>query len=414
MIDKAIKFLKNNFILFFILYYFTLFLDTTSLEIDYPIIETISKILRYVAYFLFFIRLICILPEYKKDIFGKKWKDNSFIVKCIYIVIIIMIVSLVINFLTTGNRRLIFLIFVLITCYKTDYNKIIKTTMNLQIMLTSILVLFSIMGVTQNYVIKRSGQGARNSLGFLYPTNLSQMIVFSSILYLYERKGNVNIKKLFFIQLLNSFTYFITDSRTEFIMLETIIIIMLIYKIFIKMQKTQILEKVKKIYSYIFLRIFVFLPIVSLIVVMCYSLGGVWNKLNNMLSNRLKQTYDNIIEYNLHPFGEDVDFIGLGLREKIEYGKYESNFVDNEYIHMMFNEGYVFAIGFILIINLLLIMLYERQRYKEIILCSIYLAFGVLNPRIVNILYCPILFMIIPIISEYKNNYIKNKIIDIS
>ena len=95
MIDKAIKFLKNNFILFFILYYFTLFLDTTSLEIDYPIIETISKILRYVAYFLFFIRLICILPEYKKDIFGKKWKDNSFIVKCIYIVIIIMIISLV-------------------------------------------------------------------------------------------------------------------------------------------------------------------------------------------------------------------------------------------------------------------------------------------------------------------------------
>lgn len=34
-------------------------------------------------------------------------------------------------------------------------------------------------------------------------------------------------------------------------------------------------------------------------------------------------------------------------------------------------------------------------------LCSLYLLFGLLNPRIVNILYCPILFMIIPEVIEY-------------
>lgn len=69
---------------------------------------------------------------------------------------------------------------------------------------------------------------------------------------------------------------------------------------------------------------------------------------------------------------------------------------------MMFREGSVFTVCFILLINILLIVLYKKGKYKEIMLCSIYLLFGLLNPRIVNILYCPILFMFIPEILNYK------------
>ena len=68
---------------------------------------------------------------------------------------------------------------------------------------------------------------------------------------------------------------------------------------------------------------------------------------------------------------------------------------------MVFKEGYIFAICFIILINVLLIILYKRKKYKDVMLCSLYLLFGLLNPRIVNILYCPILFMIIPEVIEY-------------
>ena len=98
----------------------------------------------------------------------------------------------------------------------------------------------------------------------------------------------------------------------------------------------------------------------------------------------------------------DIELIGLGLKEKLRYGNYASNYIDNEYIQMMFKEGIVCAVCFIILINILLIVLYKKNKYKEIMLCSIYLLFGLLNPRIINLLYCPILFMFIPEILNYE------------
>ena len=391
----------NNFLLIFCIYYFTIFLDATSLEIDYPIIEIISKIIRYVMYMLFFIRLICIVPYYKKELKEKKWQHQALFVKMFYIITFIAIISLVINLIVTKNKRLLFLIFVLLSSYKTDYKMIIKATMNLQIILTSILVLLSMLGITQNYIVPR-GNISRYSFGFLYTTNLAQMIVFSSILYLYSNGSNTKYRDLFVIQIMNVFTYFITDSRTEFIMLEFIILIMLIWKFMKKINKDEILKNMQRIYSNIFAKTFIIYPILSLVIVMCYPNGGIWNNINSALSNRLKQTYDNIATYSIPPFGNNVEFLGLGLKEKIKYGSYKSNYIDNEYIQMMFKEGFVFTICFILLLNILLVMLYQKKKYKEIMLCSIYLLFGLINPRIVNIMYCPILFMFIPEFLSYK------------
>ena len=93
------KFILNNYLFMFILYYCALFMEATSLEVDYPYIEVIAKYVRYVAYLLFFVRIIFLLPEYKKDILSDKWKSKAFIIKCIYVLIAIMFISILINFL---------------------------------------------------------------------------------------------------------------------------------------------------------------------------------------------------------------------------------------------------------------------------------------------------------------------------
>lgn len=402
------KFLTNNFILLFTLYYCTLFIDTTSLVVDYPILEFVSKIARYIVYFLFFVRLILILPEYKKEIIEVKWKSKTLIIKLVYILLALMIFSLIVNFIITKNKRMLFVIFVLFTSYKTDYKKIINTTMKLQIILTSIVVLLSILGITQNYAVPRKDI-ARYSLGFLYTTNLAQMVLFSAILYMYNVRTKIKIRDLFVIQLLNSFTYFITNSRAEFIMLELAIVVMMIWKALKKLNKNKIIEKIKRIYSCFFSRTFIIYPVLSYIVVMFYPLGGIWSKLNIILSNRLKQTYDNIVLYGIKPFGEKIEFLGYGLKDRLKYGSYKSNYIDNEYIQIMFNHGYIFTICFVIMMALLLIMLYRNKKYNEIILCSIYLLFGLINPRIISFLYSPILFMLIPTIIEYSKNNIKRK-----
>lgn len=246
MIKKLKSFVLNNFLILFTIYYCTLFLDTSSLEIDYPPIEIISKIIRYAIYILLFIRLISILPCYKEDISKAKWKEKPIFVKFIYFLIIIMMISLTINFITTKNKRMLFLMLLLMSSYKTDYRKIIKSTMNLQIILTSVLVLLSILGITQNYIVPR-GKISRYSLGFVYTTNLAQMIAFSSILYLYNQGSKIKIRELFIMQLMNAFAYFITDSRTEFIMLQVVIGLTIMWKALKRIDKEKILKNAKKI-----------------------------------------------------------------------------------------------------------------------------------------------------------------------
>lgn len=405
MLKRIKNVIINNFTLIYILYYCTLFLDATSIEVDYPILQAISKIIRYILYIVFFIRLIFIIPEYKKEILNIKWKEKPLFIKCIYFILAIMFISLLINLVSTGNKRLLFPIFIIIVSYKTDYKEILKTTMILQIILTSITVLMSVLGVTQNYIVPR-GSIQRNSLGFTYTTNLSQMILFSSIIYIYTIGVKVNWKDLFIIQLLNAYTYFLTNSRAEFILLEGIIFAIIFIKILEKCRRLnikKIFENIKKIYSGIFSYTFILYPVLSFLIVLCYKFGGIWNKVNKLLSNRLKQTYDNIVLYGVHPFGKKIEFLGFGLKEKIKYGDYDSNFIDNEYLQMLLTEGLFFTICFIIMISIFLIILYKKRKYNEIIFCSIYLLFGLINPRIVNLLYCPILFMIIPTILEYKD-----------
>ena len=406
MLSKIKEFVLKRQIVFFIMYYITLFIDTTCIEIDYPITESIVGIFRYIVYIFLFIRLVLILPDYKKTVFDTKWKDKSKLSKFLYLVVGILLISIFISFIVTQNRRLIFLVFVLLAFYDTDYKKIIKTTMSLQVILTSILVLLCSFGVTQNYVVGR-GTISRYSFGFVYTTNLAQMVLFSSILYMYINGTKTKTYELFAIQLVNVFTYFITNSRSEFIILEIIIVMMLLYKILAKLEKRGMLEDIKSACAGLFTKTFIIFPILSLIIVLLYPQGGIWNDVNKALSSRLSQTYDDIVQYGVDPFGQDIEFLGLGIRQKMKYGTYKSNYVDNEYLQLMFLHGYVFIISFIVLLNILLYMLYRQKRYNEVLLCSIYLLFGLINPRIVNVLYSPILFMIIPTILEYKNDNFK-------
>ena len=399
---KNIKnFFMNNYMIIFIAYFTTLFIETTSLVVDYPILESISKSVRYITYLMFFTRLVLLLPEYKKTIFNTPWKDKPGLIKFTYIILIIMILSLMICVIKTSNIRMMFLILILLSAYRTEYDKIIKTTMIMQMFLTSIIVVLSVLNITQDFIVAR-GEIERHSLGFLYTTNLVQMFIFSSILHIYIVGSKIKYKDLFVMQLTNALLYALTNTRSEFMIFEMIIVITIIIKLLRKYNKEDTILKFKQDYSREFTSIFPILPVFSLVWVICYKYGGIWNNINKLLSNRLKQTYENIILYGIKPFGDKIVFLGLGLKDKIMYGNYSSNYVDNEYLKMMFTEGWIFTSCFVIILSILLVMLYNKRRYKEIMLCSIYLLFGLINPRIVNVLYCPILFMIIPTFIDYK------------
>ena len=398
MVKDFIKnILLKKYIFVYVLYFLIIFLETTTFVIDYPWIFEIMKVVRYGLYAFFILRIFIMIPEIIKELNFKSWKNKTIINRFIIVILFIFFASIAINFITTGNKRMVILMIVLLASYKTDYKKIIKYTMVMQIVFTSLTTLASVLGITQNYIVLRPTGEERYSLGFMYTTNFAQMIIFSIILYLYIKDFKVNYLELFVMQILNTLIYFITDSRTEFLMLECIIIFMFIYKSSIWPKLYKFFRSILKIFSYTF----IIYPIISFIIVLLYPTGGIFNNIDQILSYRLSQTNDVLQEHGVTLFGEDIQFVGNSIKSKIDYEGTKSNYVDNEYIQMMFKEGIIVAICFIIILSFMLVLLLKKNRQKEIFLCSIYLIFGLMNPRIITLVFCPILFIVIPTFFEY-------------
>ena len=100
-------------------------------------------------------------------------------------------------------------------------------------------------------------------------------------------------------------------------------------------------------------------------------------------------------QYGVKLFGNNIEFIGNGIADKLKYGpNVASNYVDNEYLQLLFLYGMLFICIFVILVTIMLINLERKGKYKEIFVCFIYLTFGLLNPRIINLIYSPIPFIL--------------------
>ena len=398
---KIANIIRNNYLVIFCIYYITVFLNITVLKIDYPIFDRILKIIRYFTYGLFFIRFTLILPDITKKMFNCKNGKQ----KLLILISFIFIITVLINFIMTKQKRLILLLLILVSSYDIDDEKIINNLWIMQIVMTMFIITLSVFGFLQNYYIMREN-AHRYSLGFAYTTNLSQLILFAMLLNLYVKKFKISINEFIYIQLVNILLFFITQSRSEFIFVELIIIVSLIYNT-IGLNNEKI-NKISKFFAYSFW----IYPILSIVFVIMYPYGGIFVKINSLLSNRLCQTYEIIQLHGVKLFGEAIEFLGYGINDKLKYGaNIVSNYVDNEYMQLLFIHGIVFEILFIILLNFMLVQIYKRKEHKKMFVCYIYLMFGLLNPRVINLVYSPIPFILFNEIIYYLNNNEKKDVV---
>ncbi len=402
---KFKDFIQKHWLFLYTIYFITIFVDSTTLFCRYPIVDPISQYTRIFIYILFGIRLIMMIPEYIELL--KQKKSNLVII--MGVLVILLLISLMINFLVTRNRRLLSLSFILLSALNINYKDIVKREMQLQIILGSLTILFSSIGLLRNYSLSK-GKVLRHSMGFTFPTNLTQIVLFGGLLYIYVNKDKITYVELFIIQILNALAYYITKTRADFFLLELIIIFTIMFKVFNHFNLQEYKEKIKKIYSFIITSFFPTLPVYLLLAVAKYTGGGILFKINAILSNRFSQSYYNLLVYGIHPFGSKVEFHGFGIREFLNESWVGGAYVDSEYLQMVFKEGYIAAFLFVLILTVFLIMLYRLKKYDDILMCSVYLLFGLVNPRIITLMYCPILFMVIPTVIEYNKVFTRRRL----
>lgn len=393
------------------IYYFTLFLDITTLSYSFSKAATLCKLLRYVCY-VYFLFVI-----YKKlrtlDLKSYINKIKNFDKKQYFVVgvVILALFSIVMNLLLTKNKAWVFLLFTLIYASCFDFEDVLNTIFSAQFISLILITTLSSFGLMHDYVNMRADGTMRHSLGFGYPTYLSQFLLFMILYYSYKKNFKISPEKLGLYQLLIVFSYFLTDSRTEMLISECILIGIFMNSVGILDKFKNVVEFFKKAYA----TCFPLFPIGSYILVMLY--GFIFNtmnvnsiifkiaqKFNHIFSNRLYQTFYDFKRYGLSLFGSNIDLVGYFLTKENEGTIIRSNFIDNEYMRILFENGWIFFIAFFAIISIVICHLYKTKKDGLLFISFVITTSSLINPRLFTITVSVISFMIIPVLNDLLFN----------
>ncbi len=393
------------------IYYFTLFLDITTLSYSFSKAATLCKLLRYVCY-VYFLFVI-----YKKlrtlDLKSYINKIKNFDKKQYFVagVVILALFSIVMNLLLTKNKAWVFLLFTLIYASCFDFEDVLNTIFSAQFISLILITTLSSFGLMHDYVNMRADGTMRHSLGFGYPTYLSQFLLFMILYYSYKKNFKISPEKLGLYQLLIVFSYFLTDSRTEMLISECILIGIFMNSVGILDKFKNVVEFFKKAYA----TCFPLFPIGSYILVMLY--GFIFNtmnvnsiifkiaqKFNHIFSNRLYQTFYDFKRYGLSLFGSNIDLVGYFLTKENEGTIIRSNFIDNEYMRILFENGWIFFIAFFAIISIVIWYLYKTKKDGLLFISFVITTSSLINPRLFTITVSVISFMIIPVLHDLLFN----------
>ena len=394
-----------------VIYYFTLFLDITTLSYSFSKAATLCKLLRYVCY-VYFLFVI-----YKKlrtlDLKSYINKIKNFDKKQYFVVgvVILALFSIVMNLLLTKNKAWVFLLFTLIYASCFDFEDVLNTIFSAQFISLILITTLSSFGLMHDYVNMRADGTMRHSLGFGYPTYLSQFLLFMILYYSYKKNFKISPEKLGLYQLLIVFSYFLTDSRTEMLISECILIGIFMNSVGILDKFKNVVEFFKKVYA----TCFPLFPIGSYILVMLY--GFIFNtmnvnsiifkvaqKFNHIFSNRLYQTFYDFKRYGLSLFGSNIDLVGYFLTKENEGTIIRSNFIDNEYMRILFENGWIFFIAFFAIISIVIWHLYKTKKDGLLFISFVITTSSLINPRLFTITVSVISFMIIPVLNDLLFN----------
>ena len=393
------------------IYYFTLFLDTTTLSFSFSKAATLCKLLRYACY-VYFLFVICRklrtldLKSYISKI--KYFDKKQYFVAG---VVLLALFSIVMNLLLTKNKAWVFLLFTLIYASCFDFEDVLNTIFSAQFISLILITTLSSFGLMHDYVNMRADGTMRHSLGFGYPTYVSQFVLFMILYYSYKKNFKISPEKLGLYQLLIVFSYFLTDSRTEMLISECILIGIFMNSVGILDKFKNVVEFFKKVYA----TCFPLFPIGSYILVMLY--GFIFNtmnvnsiifkvaqKFNHIFSNRLYQTFYDFKRYGLSLFGSNIDLVGYFLSKENEGTIIRSNFIDNEYMRILFENGWIFFIAFFAIISIVIWHLYKTKKDGLLFISFVITTSSLINPRLFTITVSVISFMIIPVLHDLLFN----------
>lgn len=350
---KSIRINPQNdlFYVTYSIYLVLLFVNQTELVITLPVsVQQILRIIRYVCYILFAIKIITTYC-YKR--------------KFLVLGTAIFVATLFCTISSNQMNVLILAIICIASC-GCDYKKVIKITTIVFAVGLFLTIILCYVGVMNNQLLSLTRE--RYNLGFNWVTLPQIYFLFITIGYYNIRQDKISIVEMIVLEIINLWIYEQTDTRLAFVLTTCVILFIAMEKYFFA-NKWPFLSKVN-------IRLCVIPLLICAIVFFVqfqYAPGNAtWNTINNMLSGRLQLAYDNFSKLPITLFGQDIDWQGFSLAEGVMSGSglYSYNNVDCSYFRILFDYG---VAGL-----LITIYIYTKGIRKAVLLNDYYLVFSYL------------------------------------
>lgn len=326
---KQIK--KENNIIFGIAYYvyFSLFLFLQFMESTLIDISSYRQIIKFALLFFGILLIAKIALEWID-----RWDINAILIAIFCIGGILLPV---LNYIQDLNVAFCLL---LLASRNMNSRKLLRLYVYMSAVLTIFVVVYCLTGHVNNFVVYRNASSShlRQSLGFVYPTYLSAHAMGICSAWAYIRGKRFSWLEDIITVIIGCVMYALTEARITCAVIVVIALIMAIYKICC-LKSTQILLLRKKIIKWILICLADIVAGFSIIMGIVYKNGSIfWEKLDSLLSGRLKMTAIAFQRHNISMWGQRITSVDDHING--ETGIQESFFLlNNSFMETLFFLG---------------------------------------------------------------------------
>lgn len=411
------KHTKKLFYSAFFLYLVATVLQSTMFT-QYSVLSKIFVLMRYVS---FGVAVIKILLEFYyewmcDEAHGRKAFSAPIIKRMIVYIIMFAIVGIV--SICTGDRTLLFVVALLVASRGIEFDEIAEKSFWVQFSLMMLVVICSTFNVIPDLLFKRETIPIRHALGYTYPSVMVTSCFFIFLLYLWNRNSYLSDKEFLVTEIFNLLIYILTDSRTGFVVLGVVSLILWgAGKKVIHRNLKALGNRMKGIWMKIIRHTYDYLTVylAAVLLLLCATISWkVTQIIDNLLTYRISLAESAIRNYGIHLFGNNIEWIGYGGSTDTDSIQAVYNFVDSSYGYMLVNYGLL-----VFVITLLLFVItskFVRKTQSKIraFIFGMVILYCFIEPRLLEIQVNNFLFLIVPAVAagvkackNYHSNLLK-------
>lgn len=347
--------------LIFILYYIGRTGGNTTIVTQWPVSDHGFMLLRLLGAVFFGVEMIKLLIGYLKDQHTKtQWM--------LLVLFVLLLLSLCANFVVQGAYTFITDVMMAFVMSHIALKKTVSVRMYVLFATCLVIPVLCSMGILENLEnVREADEPVRYALGFDYTTRISGIYGFATLYYCYLNKFKLSGRDIFMMIFSSLLINFLTDTRTYFYLEVFFGVIALGYKVHLE----HVMKKIYYVLEKLFIHFFPIASIATLLFTLLYEKGGIFFKLDAILSHRLSQVYADLVNYGLHPFGVKFAQYGNGGAHVAITKIFGSNYVDSGFLQLLIVRGIIPFVLIVVMTYIALWQLYKHSMHAELFVLMI-------------------------------------------